>query len=654
MTTDELNTIVAAVVAELEKSGVDFDYKAEQAEDDDLVFVIRGTAPNYQGMTVTWKGLLDIITAQATQAKTDAVNAKDIAQQILTQVQSKGTEITNFVATSKTEIETQKNESVEEVRTVYQGDLNELKGDIDNMTFIKDNIIPSDYQEVSYIESTGTQYIDSGVAVTPVGLQMVIDCEITEFIDGYIFGHYLANHGANRFNLETYTDNKLYVGFGTQGTIIQSEELSLNTRYKISALLKNGEQVLKIDDLSYTASGSTWNPAYESENGNVFLFARNTDGTASSFSKIKLYKFAMYDYSGELIRYYIPCYRKSDSVIGLYDLVGKQFYTNSGTGTFNKGENFYGSFESVTEKILDLEDDITSYRGYISDETSSNFSALFNNTTGDVSAYIFFTDPHIYNTNVTQESINNLINTIKKYYRNTPSSMVLCGGDWLHSGDTREVACEKLGFIKGIMNKEFKESHLILGNHDNNSWDYNDTILTDQTIKNIWFDGNNAYYTFKSNSTRFYVFDNSYYYYDENMPSYYKTQIEWFGQQLMSNTDTHIVLTSHMVINMTYGNNKLSEKITEMANAFNNRQSFTYDGNVYDFSQSTGTIHYYIAGHNHADANSILNNIPYILTANALTNHTIPTFDLCLADYSSNKLHLIRVGSGSNREIAIL
>ena len=58
MTTEELNTIVQAVIAELEKSGVDFDYKAEQAEDDDLVFVIRGTAPNYQGVTVTWKGVL--------------------------------------------------------------------------------------------------------------------------------------------------------------------------------------------------------------------------------------------------------------------------------------------------------------------------------------------------------------------------------------------------------------------------------------------------------------------------------------------------------------------------------------------------------------------------------------------------------------------
>ena len=133
MTDQELKDIVAAVVAELEKSGVDFDYKIEAPLDTDTIFVIRGTAPNYQGVTVTWKGLLDIITAQATQAKNDAETAKNAANTILEQVQSKGTEITNFVATSKAEIETQKNESVNAVKSVYQTDLDELKGDLNKL-----------------------------------------------------------------------------------------------------------------------------------------------------------------------------------------------------------------------------------------------------------------------------------------------------------------------------------------------------------------------------------------------------------------------------------------------------------------------------------------------------------------------------------------
>lgn len=68
----------------------------------------------------------------AQSAKQDAETAKNAANTILEQVKSKGTEITNFVATSKTEIETQKNESVNAVKSVYQTDLNELKGDLDN------------------------------------------------------------------------------------------------------------------------------------------------------------------------------------------------------------------------------------------------------------------------------------------------------------------------------------------------------------------------------------------------------------------------------------------------------------------------------------------------------------------------------------------
>ena len=33
----------------------------------------------------------------------------------------------------------------------------------------------------------------------------------------------------------------------------------------------------------------------------------------------------------------IPCYRKSDGEIGLYDIVNNIFYTNMGSGEFLKG-----------------------------------------------------------------------------------------------------------------------------------------------------------------------------------------------------------------------------------------------------------------------------------------------------------------------------
>ena len=40
-----------------------------------------------------------------------------------------------------------------------------------------------------------------------------------------------------------------------------------------------------------------------------------------------------------LLRNFVPCYRKSDNVVGMYDTVKGEFYTNSGTGQFLAGPN---------------------------------------------------------------------------------------------------------------------------------------------------------------------------------------------------------------------------------------------------------------------------------------------------------------------------
>lgn len=190
MTTEELNTIVEAVVAELEKNGVDFDYKADQAKDDDLVFVIRGTAPNYQGVTVTWKGLLDIITAQATQAKNDAETAKNAANTILEQVQSNGTAISNFVATSKTEIETQKNESVESVKSIYRTDFNA----------INDRIMPIDFR------------------ITDPN-KVILDVDVTGTMENFVNGMEQEPNEAIALTLEPDVPTASSHNFGVRGQI---------------------------------------------------------------------------------------------------------------------------------------------------------------------------------------------------------------------------------------------------------------------------------------------------------------------------------------------------------------------------------------------------------------------------------------------------
>ena len=53
---------------------------------------------------------------------------------------------------------------------------------------------------------------------------------------------------------------------------------------------------------------------------------------------MRLYMFKLYE-NENLICNYIPCYKKSDGEVGLYDLINKVFLTNIGTGEFIKGKN---------------------------------------------------------------------------------------------------------------------------------------------------------------------------------------------------------------------------------------------------------------------------------------------------------------------------
>jgi hypothetical protein len=57
-------------------------------------------------------------------------------------------------------------------------------------------------------------------------------------------------------------------------------------------------------------------------------------------SSAKLYSCKIYE-SGTLVRDFVPCYRKSDTEIWVYDLVTNAFFTNQGTGTFTKWNNVW-------------------------------------------------------------------------------------------------------------------------------------------------------------------------------------------------------------------------------------------------------------------------------------------------------------------------
>lgn len=187
--------------------------------------------------------------------------------------------------------------------------------------------LPSEYQEVEYLESSGTQYIDSGFKPnnnTNADLTFSLSSHSGSTVA--LFG--CLSSGDNRFAFLVSSQQKLVWHYGATDTSHLSL-INLNTKY----IVKNVGLDLYLDNsLEYTSVSRNFTTTE-----NAYLFGRNSEGSLSNQSFVKLYSCKIYD-NGTLIRNFIPCYRKSDNVAGLYDLVNNVFYTNAGTGTFAIGK----------------------------------------------------------------------------------------------------------------------------------------------------------------------------------------------------------------------------------------------------------------------------------------------------------------------------
>lgn len=200
-----------------------------------------------------------------------------------------------------------------------------------------------DYEALEYISSDGTAYIDTGyTANTSIGV--VADIAITEayFSSGtkYLFG----NSGGGIISFAVTS------GGGTSW-------FATTSSYYSSSYVRNEIMHISAWSDKYWVNGSgvaktTGNVT--AGQGNFYIFRARS---SQSNSTMRLYRFRLYESSNNgasytLLRDFIPARRKSDSVLGLYDLKNAQFYPNSNSsGTFTAGkvipweidEMYYGS-----------------------------------------------------------------------------------------------------------------------------------------------------------------------------------------------------------------------------------------------------------------------------------------------------------------------
>jgi hypothetical protein len=193
--------------------------------------------------------------------------------------------------------------------------------------------LPSEYQEVEYIESTGTQYINTWFTpsnTTKVSWRLCWTW-VFSWYQTFFWARASWNTSASTwrwFQLWPDTNSWNYnIMFWWYYNYVT--EIALND-WSIHDFEMSQSWIYQDWTLKKTLTTVTFTSPVD-----LYIFALNNNWTTSEYWKLKLYSFKIYN-NGTLIRDFIPCYLKSNQEIWLYDLVNNVFYTNRWTWTFTK------------------------------------------------------------------------------------------------------------------------------------------------------------------------------------------------------------------------------------------------------------------------------------------------------------------------------
>lgn len=192
---------------------------------------------------------------------------------------------------------------------------------------VADGTLPSSYTAVDYIESSGTQYIDTGFS--PDSKTQVIAVMDMPFINDGKSHNAFAVRGTEDGNSKEYG----FLSNGTKYVTRYGNDIYLSVSYGGKMTVNMDKNVLRVNgEVVYSHSEKT----FDCGGYNLYIFGSNRAGTLYSPASMKLYSLEIYD-DGDQVRSFVPCYRNADNAVGLYDLLNGVFYTNKGTGEFTYG-----------------------------------------------------------------------------------------------------------------------------------------------------------------------------------------------------------------------------------------------------------------------------------------------------------------------------
>lgn len=197
-----------------------------------------------------------------------------------------------------------------------------------------------DYALLEYIESTGTQYIntnytpntDTRVLLEGSFAKHADDDDYTAVFGAYSNGEPAFGFGYRNQNVYSYLNT---IGLGSQVVICDGAKHTIDF----------SPAKLSIDEQVCWELPNMANPSWS-----LFLFAANNNGAVWEHSAMRLYSCKIYE-GDTLVRDFVPG-KNASGAVGLYDMVEGKFYGNSGSGAFIAGTEVSAVGESVAHNII--------------------------------------------------------------------------------------------------------------------------------------------------------------------------------------------------------------------------------------------------------------------------------------------------------------
>lgn len=228
---------------------------------------------------------------------------------------------------------------VSQINTVYKvsnGVVSEMSGSTARL--------PAGYQELSYIQSSGEEWLDTGINMSDIKRGEITFTNLQD---------YPPSHGYTRlFGAEESSNVKSFFITPCAGTEEpRNFQAVMNGGYwSVDFAVVSTELTFVFDftgtkpRYSITDGATAITGIYDTTdltviNKTAFLFTfRRGDDAYSRKIPAKVFSMKLWGTNNTLLRNLVPALRRSDSEIGLYDLVSNTFLTNSGSGAFTGGQ----------------------------------------------------------------------------------------------------------------------------------------------------------------------------------------------------------------------------------------------------------------------------------------------------------------------------